>query len=84
MPAARQLIPILSGTLTGAPEGRYPELRGTVLPGGVDSQVIRPDGRCELSARYGVGCWKAVNGTVPPSTSRTMVFGPYRRSMSRR
>ncbi len=50
----RQLIPILSGTLTGAPEGRYPELRGTVLPGGVDSQVIRPDGRCELSARYGV------------------------------
>jgi len=25
-----------------------------VLPGGVDSQVIRPDGKCELSARYGV------------------------------
>lgn len=44
----RQLIPILSGELTG--EG----LHGTVLPGGVDSQVIRPDGICELSARYGV------------------------------
>ncbi len=44
----RQLIPILSGELTG------PGLHGTVLPGGVDSQVIRPDGRCLLSARYGV------------------------------
>ena len=27
---------------------------GTVLDGGVDSQVVRPDGRAELSARYGV------------------------------
>ena len=44
----RQLIPILSGELTG--EG----LHGTVLPGGVDSQVIRPNGVCELSARYAV------------------------------
>lgn len=44
----RQLIPILSGELTG--DG----LHGTVLPGGVDSQVIRPNGVCELSARYGV------------------------------
>jgi len=44
----RQLIPILSGELTG--EG----LHGVVLPGGVDSQVIRPNGVCELSARYGV------------------------------
>lgn len=44
----RQLIPILSGELTG--DG----LHGVVLPGGVDSQVIRPSGVCELSARYGV------------------------------
>ena len=44
----RQLIPILSGELTG--EG----LHGVILPGGVDSQVIRPSGLCELSARYGV------------------------------
>ena len=44
----RQLIPVLSGELTG--DG----LHGTVLPGGVDSQVIRPNGVCELSARYGV------------------------------
>lgn len=49
----RQLIPILSGTVEGrGPDGR--ELRGRVLPGGVDSQVIRPDGKCCLSARYAV------------------------------
>lgn len=44
----RQLIPITSGTLEGD------TMHGEVLPGGVDSQVIRPDGICELSARYGV------------------------------
>lgn len=44
----RQLIPIIGGELTG--EG----LHGVVLPGGVDSQIIRPDGLCEVSARYGV------------------------------
>jgi len=44
----RQLIPILTGKLIGE------NMNGTVLPGGVDSQVIRPDGKCELSARYGV------------------------------
>ncbi len=43
----RQLIPILSGTLSGA-------LSGHVLPGGVDSQVIDADGLCRLSARYAV------------------------------
>ena len=46
----RQLIPILSGTVEGKdPDGN--ELRGRVMPGGVDSQVIRPDGKCCLSAR---------------------------------
>lgn len=44
----RQLIPILSGVVTG------PEFNGKVLPGGVDSQIIRPDGKCELSARYAI------------------------------
>ncbi|MCR5794431.1 MAG: DUF3237 domain-containing protein [Solobacterium sp.] len=49
----RQLIPITSGILEGTdPQGR--QIRGTVLEGGVDSQVIRPDGKCELSARYAV------------------------------
>ena len=49
----RLLIPITGGELTGFDLGGNP-LRGTVLPGGVDSQVIRPNGRCELSARYAV------------------------------
>jgi len=49
----RQLIPITGGELTGFDLEGNP-LRGTVLPGGVDSQVIRPNGRCELSARYAV------------------------------
>ncbi len=41
----RQLIPILRGVVCG-------ELTGHVLPGGVDSQIIEPDGLCRLSARY--------------------------------
>ncbi|PAD37967.1 hypothetical protein CHH53_13650 [Terribacillus sp. 7520-G] len=41
----RRLIPIESGTITGKIEGR-------ILPGGADSQIIRPDGRTDLSARY--------------------------------
>ena len=43
----RQLIPILSGTLSGA-------IRGRVLPGGVDSQIIDAHGLCRLSARYAI------------------------------
>jgi hypothetical protein len=45
----RQLIPITKGEVVG-PNGT----KGIVLPGGVDSQIIRSDGRCELSARYGI------------------------------
>ena len=44
----RQLIPILSGKVTGE------DFNGKVLPGGIDSQIIRPDGKCELSARYAI------------------------------
>ncbi len=57
----RQLIEITSGTLNADPEGDFAGETGAVLPGGVDSQVIRPDGRCELSARYGV---KMEGGTL--------------------
>lgn len=44
----RQLIPILSGEVKGL------GFNGKVLPGGIDSQIIRPDGKCELSARYAI------------------------------
>ncbi|MCC3703979.1 DUF3237 domain-containing protein [Rouxiella badensis] len=43
----RQLIAILEGEVSG-------RLRGQVLPGGIDSQIIHPDGTCQLSARYGL------------------------------
>ncbi len=49
----RQLVPITGGTLEGAdPDGNI--LKGDVLSSGVDSQIIRPDGVCVVSARYGV------------------------------
>ncbi|ANF96115.1 DUF3237 domain-containing protein [Paenibacillus bovis] len=41
----RRLIPILSGKVTG-------QIEGNLLPGGVDSQIIRPDSKTDLSARY--------------------------------
>ena len=44
----RQLIPILSGIIKGK------NFKGKVLPWGIDSQIIRPDGKCELSARYAI------------------------------
>lgn len=44
----RQLIPIISGEVRGK------DFNGKVLPGGIDSQIIRPDGKCELSARYAI------------------------------
>lgn len=75
----RQLIPINGGTITGA---ALP-FNGVILPGGVDSQVVRPDGRAELSARYGV---KLEDGrsfyiendgirTVPPEYVTTVLGG---------
>lgn len=45
----RQLIPCPSGEFIGD-DGTH----GTILPGCIDSQVIRPNGKCELSARYGI------------------------------
>ena len=80
----RQLIPITGGTLTGFdPDGN--ELRGEVLPGGVDSQVIRPDGKCDLSARYGIrlsngkGIYIENNGmrTVPEEYAAEVINGRY-------
>ena len=46
----RQLIAITGGELIGSALPWH----GTVLPCGVDSEVVRPNGKAELSARYGV------------------------------
>lgn len=42
----RRIIPITGGTFEG------PKIRGEVLPGGEDWQLVRPDGDTELNARY--------------------------------
>ena len=42
----RRLIPIVGGTIEG------PRLHGSVLPGGADTQLVRPDGVLEIDARY--------------------------------
>jgi len=42
----RRIIPVLSGTFDG------PSIRGRVLPGGADWQILRADGTAELDARY--------------------------------
>ena len=42
----RRIIPIGGGTFGG------PKIRGRVLPGGADWQLIRPDGLTEIDARY--------------------------------
>ena len=43
----RQIIRMTAGTVTG-------KINGFILPGGVDTQIIRPDGFAELSARYAI------------------------------
>jgi hypothetical protein len=42
----RRIVPIASGDFEG------PRLRGTVMPGGADWQILRSDGVAELEARY--------------------------------
>ncbi|HVW09270.1 MAG TPA: DUF3237 domain-containing protein [Bryobacteraceae bacterium] len=42
----RRIVPITGGTFEG------PALRGRVLPGGADWQMIRADNTAELDARY--------------------------------
>jgi Protein of unknown function (DUF3237) len=42
----RRIVPIAGGEFSG------PDMRGTVLAGGADWQIIRSDGVAELEARY--------------------------------
>lgn len=42
----RRIVPITGGTFEG------PRLRGEVLPGGADWQIVRSDGVLDLDARY--------------------------------
>jgi hypothetical protein len=51
----RQLIPITGGEFSG------PNIKGKVLPGGADWQLVRPDGVLEIEARYTVQTADGVN-----------------------
>jgi hypothetical protein len=42
----RRIVPILGGTFDG------PDIRGTVVSGGADWQLVRADGLAELDTRY--------------------------------
>ncbi|PTN05908.1 DUF3237 domain-containing protein [Mangrovibacterium marinum] len=42
----RRVVPVTGGTFSG------PKIKGEVLPGGDDWQLVRPDGDTELDARY--------------------------------
>jgi hypothetical protein len=42
----RRIIPVLGGRFEG------PSIRGRILPGGADWQILRSDGAAELDARY--------------------------------
>ena len=44
----RRIVPIAGGEIEG------PQIRGRILPGGADWQVVRPDGAAWLEARYTV------------------------------
>jgi hypothetical protein len=51
----RQLIPITGGEFSG------PNIKGRVLPGGADWQLVRPDGVTEIEARYTIQTHDGVN-----------------------
>jgi hypothetical protein len=42
----RRLIPVMGGSFKG------PQLKGTVLPGGSDAQLLQPDGFTQIDARF--------------------------------
>ena len=49
----RQLIVCPTGSVVGH-DLQGNEFSGEMLGGAIDSQIIRPDGKCDLSARYAV------------------------------
>ncbi len=63
----RRFIPITGGTFEG------PKLKGTILPGGADAQVIRNDGVTDLVARYTL---KVDDGTLIYVVNRGLRHGP--------
>jgi len=63
----RRAIPICAGPFSG------PRLRGNVLPGGADWQLVRPDGVAELEAIY---ILETDDGVRIQVRNRGIRFGP--------
>lgn len=63
----RRVIPITGGTFEG------PKIKGEVLPGGEDWQLVRPDGDTELYARY---LLKTSDGIVIQVINRALIHSP--------
>lgn len=63
----RRVIPITGGTFEG------PKIKGEVLPGGDDWQLVRPDGDTELYARY---LLKTNDGIVIQVINRALINSP--------
>ncbi len=63
----RRMIPITGGSFEG------PKIKGVVLPGGEDWQLVRPDGDTEMEARY---LLKTDDGTVIRVTNRALMHFP--------
>jgi hypothetical protein len=63
----RRVVNILGGTVSG------PRLTGTVLRGGADWQILRPDGALDIEARYTV---RADDGALVQVTSTGLRHGP--------
>lgn len=63
----RRIIPILSGTIDG------PHIKGRILGGGSDWQVLRPDGVTVAVATYAM---EAEDGTVIQIRNRGLRHGP--------
>jgi hypothetical protein len=73
----RRVVPVLGGTFEGE------RIRGTILPGGADHQLIRPDGVAELDVRLalrtddGASLYMTVQGvrTASPEVTARIAAG---------
>jgi len=71
------MVPILSGTFEG------PKIKGVILPGGIDWQLVRSDGITEIEAHYSLKTDDGVQIRVinkgfrhgPPEVMQRLVAG---------
>jgi len=64
---ARRMVPILSGSFAG------PEIRGEIVPGGIDWELLRADKVTEIEAHYSL---KTDDGVLIRVINRGFRYGP--------